>query len=77
MRSTGGTSWLPLANMLCGILLDSDVRTFRFRILEGTMDSYWASRDSGERHVFEIGLANGILMHSHFHKNGKLDDPVM
>ena len=56
-----------------GLLEDSEVRVFSFRLLQGTLDHNWRKRDTRERHVFEMTLANGTTVHLHFHKTGRFD----
>ena len=47
------------------------------RLLEGSRDPNWAKIDSGERHVLEIIRVDTSAVHLHYHKSGKLDDPVI
>ena len=63
--------------VLQGLLEESEVRVFSFKLLQHTLDHNYAKRDSGERHVFDMTLANGTIVHLHFHKNGKFDDPTV
>ena len=63
-------------NVVRGMMDGSELQAFRFRLLEGTLDHNWSKHDSGERHVFEVALANGTATHLHFHKNGKVDHPA-
>ena len=58
-----------------GLMEESELRAFSFRLLQGTLDHNWRKRDTGERHVFEMISANGTTVHLHFHKNGRLDTP--
>ena len=58
-------------------LLGPGIIKFSFRLLQHVRDSNYAQRDSGERHVFEITRVDGSTAQLHFHKNGKMDDPVL
>ena len=60
-----------------GLLEESEVRAFSFRLLQGTLDHNWRKRDAGERHVFDMTLADGTTVHLHFHKNGRFDVPTV
>jgi len=64
----------------CGMrrrLLGLGIIKFTFRLLQHVRDSNYAQRDSGERHVFEITRVDGSTAQLHFHKNGKMDDPIL
>ena len=56
---------------------ESELRAFSFRRLQGTLGHNWRKRDTGERHVFAMTLANGTTVHLHFHKNGRFDAPTV
>ena len=58
-------------------LLGLGIIKFTFRLLPLVHDSNYAKLDSGERHVFEITRVDGSTAHLHFHKNGKMDDPIV
>jgi hypothetical protein len=58
-------------------LLGLGIIKFTFRLLQLVRDSNYAKLDSGERHVFEITRVDGSTAHLHFHKNGKMDDPIV
>ena len=60
-----------------GLMEGSELRAFSFKLLQGTLDHNWRKHDSGERHVFEMTLANGTTVHLHFHKNGRFDAPTV
>jgi hypothetical protein len=51
---------------------------FTFKLVLGEIDQNYAKKpnDTGERHVFHIQRADNVAHHLHYHKNGKLDDPV-
>ena len=58
-----------------GLMEESELRAFSFRLLQWALYHNWRKRDTGERHVFEMTLANGTTVHLHFHKNGRFDPP--
>ena len=63
--------------VLRGLLEESELQSFSFRLLRGTLDHNWRKRDTGERHAFEITLANGATVRQRFRKNGKFDAPIV
>ena len=74
--------WRPvlraLPTNLQQMIIGNGIAQVKFRLLEGKLDpNYFRKNDSGERHVFEIKRVDGSYVHLHYHKNGKLDDPVV
>ena len=59
------------------LIVGHGIARVKFRLLEGVRDANWAKKDSGERRVFEIVRTDSSKMHLHYHKNGRLDDPVL
>ena len=47
------------------ILAGEGIAKFRFRLLKGVQDPNYVSKDSGERHVFEILRVDGSAYHLH------------
>ena len=65
-----------LPQQMRALLTGPGITKFSFRLLRGQPDHNYRNRDSGERHVFEIQHADGARYHLHFHKSGKMDDPI-
>ena len=59
------------------LIIGDGIARVKFRLLEGVRDPNYAKKDSGERHVFEILRVDTSAVHLHYHKDGKLDDPVV
>ena len=57
-------------------LVGAGVVKFSFRLLQNVRDPNYIRIDSGERHIFEIVCADGERWQLHFHKNGRMDNPV-
>ena len=57
-------------------LVGAGVVKFSFRLLQNVRDPNYIRIDSGERHIFEIVCADCERWQLHFHKNGRMDNPV-
>ena len=57
-------------------LVGAGVVKFSFRLLQTVRDHNYIKIDSGEKHVFEIECVDGLRWQLHFHKNGKMDNPI-
>ena len=58
-------------------LVGSGVVKFCFRLLQNVRDHNYRKNDSGQRHVFEIVCTDGRRWQLHYHKNGRMDKPIL